>query len=117
MNANRSNAPLYYKQNRLKQLRAFCVAARTGNISEAAEKIFLSQPTVSLQIQALEREFETLLFERRGPKIRLTDEGRTLYDLAQPLVEGMDRLHETTRAHNWRRLIAPAKPIGACPYC
>jgi DNA-binding transcriptional LysR family regulator len=86
---------LHYKQNRLKQLRAFCHAARTGSVSAAAEQICLSQPTVTLQIQALERELDTLLFERRGPKIRLTPEGQLLFQLAQPLVEGMDKLHET----------------------
>ncbi|MEY6431776.1 LysR family transcriptional regulator [Thioalkalicoccus limnaeus] len=86
---------IHYKQNRLKQLRAFCHAARTGSVSAAAEKIFLSQPTVSLQIQALEREFDTILFERRGPKIKLTPEGDLLFQLAEPLVEGMDKLHET----------------------
>ena len=90
-----SPTPVYYKQNRLKQLRAFCQAAQTGSISQAADRIFLSQPTVSLQIQALERELETILFERRGPKIGLTPEGEILFKLAQPLVEGMDKLHET----------------------
>jgi DNA-binding transcriptional LysR family regulator len=35
------------------------------------------------------------LFERRGPKIRLTPEGKILFKLSQPLVEGMDKLHET----------------------
>jgi DNA-binding transcriptional LysR family regulator len=93
-----SNQQIYYKQNRLKQLRAFCHAAQTGSISEAAERVFLSQPTVSLQVQALERELNTVLFERRGPKIRLTPEGDILYQLAQPLVEGMDKLHETFAA-------------------
>ncbi|MDX1433496.1 MAG: LysR family transcriptional regulator, partial [Gammaproteobacteria bacterium] len=39
----------YYKQNRLKQLRAFCHAAKTRSISKAAERMFLSQPSVSLQ--------------------------------------------------------------------
>lgn len=95
-----SPTPIYYKQNRLKQLRAFCHAARTGSISEAAEQIFLSQPTVSLQIQALERELEAKLFERRGPKIRLTPEGEILLKLAMPLVEGMDKLHETFSAQH-----------------
>ena len=90
-----SATQLHYKQNRLKQLRAFCHAARSGSVSTAADQIFLSQPTVSLQIQALEREFDTLLFERRGPKIKLTPAGDLLYGLAQPLVEGMDKLHET----------------------
>ncbi|ESQ17486.1 MAG TPA: LysR family transcriptional regulator [Chromatiaceae bacterium] len=94
-----SGQQIHYKQNRLKQLRAFCHAARTGSVSAAAEKIFLSQPTVSLQIQALERELDTVLFERRGPKIRLTPEGEMLYELAQPLVEGMDKLHETFSVH------------------
>ncbi|WP_177419785.1 LysR family transcriptional regulator [endosymbiont of Lamellibrachia barhami] len=93
-----STPQVYYKQNRLKQLRAFCHAAQTGSISEAAERIYLSQPTVSLQIQALEREFDTVLFERRGPKIKLTSEGAILYKLAQPLVEGMDKLRETFSA-------------------
>jgi DNA-binding transcriptional LysR family regulator len=89
----------YYKQNRLKQLRAFCQAARTGSITEAAEKLFLSQPSVTLQIQALEREFDTRLFDRRGPRIHLTSEGELLYRLGQPLVEGIDRLQETFAAH------------------
>ena len=89
-----SPAPPYYKQNRLKQLRAFCNAAQTHSVSVAAERLFLSQPTVSLQIQALERELKTLLFERRGPKIKLTPEGEILYKLAQPLVQGIDGLQE-----------------------
>ncbi len=93
---------LYYKQNRLKQLRAFCHAAHTGSVSAAAEALFLSQPSVSLQIQALEREFGTTLFERRGPHIKLTPEGDLLYQLAHPLVDGIDRLHETFLAHQGR---------------
>lgn len=93
---------IHYKQNRLKQLRAFCHAARTGSVSAAAEKIHLSQPTVSLQIQALEREFDTVLFERRGPKIRLTPEGELLFALAQPLVEGMDKLLDTFTVQSGR---------------
>jgi DNA-binding transcriptional LysR family regulator len=89
----------YYKQNRLKQLRAFCHAAQCGSITEAAETLFLSQPSVTLQIQALEREMEITVFERRGPKIRLTPEGEVLYQLASPLIEGIDRLQESFHAH------------------
>lgn len=91
--------PMYYKQNRLKQLRAFCHASRTGSVSEAAEQLFLSQPTVSLQIQALERELGITLFERRGPKIQLTPEGKLLYELSSSLVDGVDKLHETFAAN------------------
>lgn len=94
-----TNTPLYYKQNRLKQLRAFCFTARAGSISLAAEELFLSQPSVTLQIQALEREMDIILFERRGPQIKLTPEGETLYQLAAPLVDGIDKLHESFSAH------------------
>ncbi len=90
--------PVYYKQNRLKQLRAFCYAAQTGSVSKAAERLFLSQPSVTLQIQALERELALDLFERRGPNIKLTPEGDALYELALPLVQGMDTLPETFAA-------------------
>ncbi|MEM7193990.1 MAG: LysR family transcriptional regulator [Pseudomonadota bacterium] len=88
-------AASYYKQNRLKQLRAFCFTAKTGSISRAAEQLYLSQPSVSLQIQALERELNTMLFERRGPKIRLTPDGQALLEIALPMVEGMDSLRDT----------------------
>jgi DNA-binding transcriptional LysR family regulator len=93
---------LYYKQNRLKQLRAFCCAAQTGSVSKAAERLYLSQPSVSLQIQALERELKVTLFERRGPKIQLTPDGRRLYEMAQPLVHGMDSLSDTFAADSGR---------------
>ena len=89
---------LYYKKNRLKQLRAFCYAAQLGSISKAADKLFLSQPSVSLQIQALERELEVMLFERSGPNIGLTPEGEILLNLAQPLVQNIDTLDETFAA-------------------
>ncbi len=82
----------YYKQNRLKQLRAFCYATQSNSISKAAERMFLSQPSVSLQVKALENEMDLILFERRGPRIELTPDGRVLYELASPLVEAIDNL-------------------------
>ena len=85
----------YYKQNRLKQLRAFCYTAQSRSMSKAAEQMYLSQPTVSLLIQALEKDVGSKLFERQGPKIRLTTEGKILFDLSLPLVEGLEGLNET----------------------
>ncbi len=88
----------YYKQARYKLLKTFFVVAQKENITEAADSLFVSQPTVSLQIQALEREMGKKLFERRGPRISLTPEGRSLYHLIQPLVAGVDSLKETFAA-------------------
>ena len=54
-----------------------------------------SQPAVSMQIRTLEEELGALLFERRGPRIALSRIGKRFYQLAMPLVEGMDRLPDT----------------------
>ena len=86
--------PKYYKGNTLKQLRAFCAVARTGKMTEAADQLFLSQSAISLQIKALEDEMEVILFERRGPRIQLTPDGKKLLEMAQPLVKGIDGLKE-----------------------
>jgi DNA-binding transcriptional LysR family regulator len=88
----------YYKNNKLKQMRAFCEVVRTGSVTLAAQHLFLSQPSVTLQIQALERELGVTLFERRGPVLKLTPDGETLYTLAEPLVKGIDRLEENFAA-------------------
>ena len=78
--------------NRLRQLRAFCLAAQSGSISRAAERMCLSQPSVSLLIKALEEKLGSQLFERRGPRIRLTEEGQVLLETALPVVEAMDQI-------------------------
>ncbi len=90
----------YYKNNRLKQLRAFCEVIKSGSITLAAQKLFLSQPSVTLQIQAMEREMGVTVFERRGPLLKLTPDGEALYALAKPLVEGIDSLQENFVANN-----------------
>lgn len=82
----------YYKQNRLKQLQAFCFAARTGSISAAAGQMLLSQPAASLLVQALEKDLGRQLFARRGRRIQLTREGEILLQLALPVLEGFDSL-------------------------
>lgn len=78
--------------NRLRQLRAFCQAAQTGSISRAADRLRLSQPTVSQLVKSLETDLNLELFERHGPRIDLTPTGTTLLEQALPLVEGIDQL-------------------------
>ena len=81
--------------DRLKRFRAFCHAARLGSITRAAEYIYSSQPAVSQQVRALEDELALALFDRRGPRIALTPAGAKLYEMAMPVVVGMDRLPDT----------------------
>ncbi len=88
----------YYKGNRQKQMRAFVYTVKLGTLTRAAEALFLSQPTVSLQLQALERELGVSLLERRRRRINLTDAGEALYELARPLVEGWENLDRDFQA-------------------
>jgi LysR family transcriptional regulator, low CO2-responsive transcriptional regulator len=82
----------YYKGNRLKQMRAFVATVKLGTLSRAAESLYLSQPSISLQLQALERELGVELLQRSRRRINLTDAGEALYELARPLVEGWENL-------------------------
>ncbi len=99
MKSARSGSPLRfpYKADRLKPLRAFCQTVRLGSVSRAAEALFVSQPAITLQLQALERELGVRLFERSGRRLLPSREGQLLYDMAQPLVENLDGLESEFR--------------------
>ena len=76
----------------LHQLRIFCAVFNEGSFRQAAEKLFLSQPSVSQQVAALEKDFNLLLFERKGRSISITPEGRALYALASDLIRQADEI-------------------------
>jgi len=59
-------------------LRTFITAAETGNLTRAAERLHLSQPTISLQLKRLEESLGRRLIERTPRSFRLTDAGETL---------------------------------------
>lgn len=86
-----------YKSDRLKPLRAFCQTVRLGSVSRAAEALFVSQPAISQQLQALERELGVDLFERSGRRLVPSREGQLLFEMALPLVESLDGLEASFR--------------------
>lgn len=67
----------------LYQLRTFVTVADTGNLTQAAELLFTSQPAVSAHIKALEEELEIKLFDRTPKGMKLTQNGIALRDKAQ----------------------------------
>ncbi len=70
----------------LQKLRMFVAAAHARNFTRAAEQLDLTQPTVSQQIQALERDLRVALFERLGRGIELTAAGRALLPHAEHML-------------------------------
>ncbi len=74
----------------LKRLRYFVAVAHTENISEAAEKLYISQPAVSKTIAILEEELGFPLFDRTGRKISLNINGRTFLKYAESSLHTLD---------------------------
>ncbi len=62
----------------IQNIRAFLSVAETGSFSRAAEQLFITQPAVSKRIAALEQSLDTVLFDRIGKQVQLTEAGRAL---------------------------------------
>ncbi len=82
----------------LRQLRYFVVVAETGNISRAAQRIFLTQPALSRQIKALEGEVGQCLLERKANSIHLTPAGEAMLHEARAILQQADQAIERVRA-------------------
>lgn len=76
----------------LDRLRVFRTIVEEGSFHRAAERLYLSQPSVSQNIAALEKEYDVRLFERKGRTIALTPEGRALHVLASDLLRKADAI-------------------------
>jgi DNA-binding transcriptional LysR family regulator len=74
-------------QATLHQLKVFEAAARHGSFTRAAEELFLTQPTVSMQIKQLTKSVGLPLFEQVGKRLYLTEAGRELYATCRQIFE------------------------------
>ncbi len=75
----------------------FNVVAKTGNISKAARQLFISQPAVSKAIQGLEENLEATLFIRNSRGVKLTEEGKVLYEHTKTAFEALYRGEESLK--------------------
>lgn len=78
-------------EQNLNHYKIFYEVARCGNISKAAENLYISQPAVSKSISNLESALSTTLFIRNKRGVKLTDEGRTLFDSLGIAFESIER--------------------------
>jgi LysR family transcriptional regulator, low CO2-responsive transcriptional regulator len=76
----------------LDQLLIFHEVARQGSFSQAAARLYVSQPSVSLQMQALERHYGCTLFLRQRRGVALTSEGREVQRFTERLLADFDGL-------------------------
>jgi DNA-binding transcriptional LysR family regulator len=99
----------------LHHLRIFYTVAQRRSITAAAGDLLLSQPAVSLQIKALERELGLPLFQRGGAKLRLTQAGEVLHRAAVSMLhakEEAERAISELRDGTRGRLIFGAGTTG-----
>lgn len=71
----------------IKQLKYFRAIALEGNITGAAKRLFMTQPSLSQQLQLLEGELGVKLVDRGSRRIILTEAGRLLYDRAEQILD------------------------------
>lgn len=72
------------------QLQAFLEVARTGNVSRAAERLYVTQPALTARLQVLEKELREELFVRTGRGVRLTDAGRVFLPCAERALQSVE---------------------------
>lgn len=81
----------------LRHLRYFVAVAETGNLSRAAEKLFIAQPPLSVQMKQLEDEVGQPLFTRHPKGVRLTPAGQALLPEARNLLDRAARIADIAR--------------------
>jgi LysR family cyn operon transcriptional activator len=104
---------LYVFRMDLRHLRYFVSVAECGTALKAAERLHVSQPALSRQIQDLQTELGLALFEKVGRNVRLTGAGEDLLAYARKVLNETDALK--ARARSLRSGVAGVLRVGATP--
>lgn len=101
-----------------RQLRAFCVLARTGSFTQTARELHLTQSGVSHSMKALELETGCRLLDRLGKKAILTQAGEQLLQHAEKILQEMDQARDSlAQLGKWGRgRLRIGASVTACQY-
>src|SRR5213595_1301131 len=95
-----------------RQLAAFCAVVERKSFSQAAERLGVTQPAVSLQIRSLEQRLGTRLLDRSGRRVEPTEAGQRLYASAQKLLALEEQVLEEVAGEAEGELTGPLE-LGA----
>lgn len=100
----------------IRHLRIFVEVAETGKMSTAAQRCYLTQPTVSQAIRELEEHYQVKLFERLSKRLYITEPGKQLLIYAKKVLSQFDILETNMEEfHRSERLrIGATITVGAC---
>ncbi len=97
----------------IRHLRYFLAVAATENFTRAAERLHISQPSMSQQIAQLERTLRTPLFRRVGRRVQLTEAGRSFRLSAQVVLRKLDEA--CAAVQDIANLVAGHVDLGVIP--
>lgn len=89
----------------LRQLKAFIAVAEYRKMSEAANRLYISQPTISQIVSDLENEYQTRLFERSPKELKITQSGLLLLNSAREIVAIYENLEQSMKYVNSLRIL------------
>ena len=78
----------------LQQLRYVVAVAETGNITEAAKRLFIAQPSLTNAIRELEKEMQITIFHRTNRGVSISNEGDVFLSYARQVLEQTSLLEE-----------------------
>ncbi|MDD3759334.1 MAG: LysR family transcriptional regulator [Acidithiobacillus sp.] len=103
----------------LRQLQIFAAVVRLGGVGKAAEELFVSQPTISIQLKTLAETLGEPIFEKVGRGLRPTPVGEDLYACCRSIFQSLDDLetaiserHGLARGHLRLAVVSTAKYIA-----
>jgi DNA-binding transcriptional LysR family regulator len=76
----------------LKQIQIFISVAKNESVTKAAQELYMTQPSVSLAIQEIEKEFGIVLFKRIKQRIKITEDGQKLFQYASEVLKSYKTL-------------------------
>ena len=97
----------------MRQMECFLAVARLGNVSRAAEEMYLTQPTLTARIKALEDDLGDQLFVRTSRGMRLTEAGRELVPYAERCIASVEEARQ--RLKELRGASGGRLSLGASP--
>src|SRR5438477_2149887 len=95
-----------------RQLAAFCAVVERKSFSQAAERLGVTQPAVSLQIRSLEQRLGRRLLDRSGRRVEPTEAGLRLYASAQRLLQAEEQMLEELESDD-EGLVSGTLELGA----
>ena len=95
----------------IQTIRAFVAVVDYKSFSEAAKHLYLTQPTISSHIQALEKELNSRLLIRTTKQMKVTDRGMQLYECAVHMLNMRDQIIDEFAGNKWKLIDVSASTI------